>query len=489
MNRIKHDQGRDKLTILKNACSYFEQTDRQGLVSVLTSVQQAIQDQLAELESQKANIKDKMSTLFSSEEMKQCPYDVRATFHHDGKSGTGHYWAYIYVEPSEISLLEDIPAKEEGGWFKFCDASVSPVSEDALWNDPVAPFAMLYADRSIQRWTKDQLKACLPESLNEFIQEDHALLEQEIKDYQQPPPPPPQEMVLMNETPSPPPLLSLEEPEEDEKYMFTGEGFNQLKTKVNEAISFAHTLAKDDAVFLKKFEAFLARSQNHAALEHLYLLYSSEEGVNEEASKQDDELELIWTEYNHYIDLGKYMVEALDWFVKKDYSHAIDSLLAVKRQEAQWKTRLMLDQGMSDAYPGLETLSFQDLVTSFGQHALKALNDLVFAKAINPAYRFSGLQDGVRVAQQAQSMMGPDTEQEEVYQSLQNQWLSFTDQIKDELTEEEANLLNTLIMTWIEGGSENEKIDSVPVISSDLPLWQKYQQLRETSELILSFQQ
>ncbi|KAI8328692.1 hypothetical protein EDC96DRAFT_452724 [Choanephora cucurbitarum] len=489
MQRLRQSQGMDRLDILSQAYAYFEQS-HEGLRTLLTSVQHDLQHQLDQLASRKEGLRQAKACLF--EDMKECPYDLRATFHHDGKSGTGHYWAYVYVESSEVSLLEDMEPTRKAGWFKFCDASVTPVSEDAVWNDPVRPFSMLYADRSIRQFTRDQLNACIPDSLNDFIQADHACLQQEIEAYKHPKQPEEDDRVSIASSSSLQQFNAMvsapEKEETEEKYMYTGEGFDQLKNKVNESMRLANSLASDDSVFLKKFEAFLARTQNRAALEHLYLLYSSEDGINEELSKQDNDLELIWNEYDDYREIGQQMVKALDYFVQQDHQHALESFLETKRQEAMWKTELMLNQEVAQAYPGLETLSFGGLIKRCGQYSLKVLNELAYAKAINPAYRMRGLEDGLRIAQQAQSMIADSTstEGDVVHQQLQNRWLSFTDEIEGELSEQEANLLNTMIMTWFEGQSTEERVVGSKPLTLDMPLWQKYQQLRDTSESMLT---
>lgn len=106
---------------------------------------------------------------FDIPEFKEKPYDLRATLHHDGMSGTGHYWAYILVEPAERNLLEDIP-NESGGWFKFCDACVERVADDEMLRDDMSPFALIYTDRDIPIFSKQQLQSAIPETLKVTVQ-------------------------------------------------------------------------------------------------------------------------------------------------------------------------------------------------------------------------------------------------------------------------------------------------------------------------------
>lgn len=101
---------------------------------------------------------------FDIPEFEEKPYDLRATFHHDGMSGTGHYWAYIRVEPAEENLLMDIP-NESGGWYRFCDACVERVTDDQMLQDDTPPFALVYTDRDIPAFSREQLQSAIPETL------------------------------------------------------------------------------------------------------------------------------------------------------------------------------------------------------------------------------------------------------------------------------------------------------------------------------------
>jgi hypothetical protein len=171
IEKLKSDSSlsMDKRDLLIQTLNYFEEKegeegqDLQVIKDVLNSVKDKIEKRLDELENLVLDQKEKIHHVFNTEDMKEKPYDLRASFHTDGKSGTGHYWAYIWVEPSEESLLEDIPV--EGGWYKFCDAQVTASTEFEVLNDPVSPFSLMYVDRNIPHYSKEQIYECLPEGL------------------------------------------------------------------------------------------------------------------------------------------------------------------------------------------------------------------------------------------------------------------------------------------------------------------------------------
>lgn len=188
----------DKRNILLQTLNYFEnkEQDQEGgeppaadqelntLKDMINSVKGNIESRLQDLEALIAEQREKIETIFNTPDMKKNPYELRASFHHDGKSGTGHYWAYIWVEPLEENLLEDIPT--EGGWFRFCDAIVTAATEQEIMDDPVPPFSLMYVNASLPKFSKEQLYACIPEELKDFVKKDNNLLRQEIHDHDHP---------------------------------------------------------------------------------------------------------------------------------------------------------------------------------------------------------------------------------------------------------------------------------------------------------------
>jgi len=151
---------------------------------MIHSVKANIESRLQDLETLIAEQREKIDSIFNTPDMKENPYELRASFHHDGKSGTGHYWAYIWVEPSEHNLLEDIPT--EGGWFKFCDAIVTAATEQEIMEDSVPPFSLMYVNASLPKFSREQLYACIPDELKDFVKKDNELLRQEIHDHDHP---------------------------------------------------------------------------------------------------------------------------------------------------------------------------------------------------------------------------------------------------------------------------------------------------------------
>lgn len=172
IDKLKGDiRSVSKRVLLDESIKYFKDRqendinddDLNALDYILKTVKQKMTIRLEQMETLLKERKREIYAIFDREDMKKKPYKLRATFHHDGKTGTGHYWAYIWVESKEENLLEDMPA--EGGWFRFCDASVVPAKEEDIFNDPVPPFSFVYVDDSLPRYTKNQIYECVPDEL------------------------------------------------------------------------------------------------------------------------------------------------------------------------------------------------------------------------------------------------------------------------------------------------------------------------------------
>lgn len=53
----------------------------------------------------------------------------------------------------------------QGQWFQFCDAIVTPVTEDEVFNESTAPLAVIYADRALDSPTREDLDNHVPDTL------------------------------------------------------------------------------------------------------------------------------------------------------------------------------------------------------------------------------------------------------------------------------------------------------------------------------------
>lgn len=119
------------------------------------------------------------------------------------------------------------------------------------------------------------------------------------------------------------------------------------------------------------------------------------------------------------------------------------------------------------------------------------------------------MEDAIKLAYHAQTIIGPDNiQKDEVYGSLGELWLSFTEQenVGSTLTQNEAESLNTLILIYLEGqidkgadiqirnevvstnDSDDEENENDEIFEIEkLPLWERYKRACVESESILSW--
>jgi hypothetical protein len=125
----------------------------------------------------------------------------------------------------------------------------------------------------------------------------------------------------------------------------------------------------------------------------------------------------------------------------------------------------------------------------------QASNAKAYAKASNSAYRKRGFEDAIRISKYAQALLDPESlEQDPFYNHLQEQWLSFTDTITGRLDEQEAELFNTLVMSFLEyQGLDNRDLEIsgqeqgfTEDLNLRIPTWERYREAMKKANHILS---
>ncbi|KAF7721378.1 hypothetical protein EC973_004822, partial [Apophysomyces ossiformis] len=527
-----HDKSKlNKQEILKGAISFLEKRSEESMddESTLEPLQSAqrvisqlhddIEGRLAELRQLESNRQNAMRNLFQVPEMLKRPYDLCATLHHDGMSGTGHYWAYIRVDTCKDTPSE-VPSEEK--WYRFCDASVTPVTTIEVFLEPVAPFAVIYVDRNIPKYTETQLHDCTSEALQYFVNQDNEDLDREVEAYNM------ADNVTDNfEKINLPPSsdgasVVLEDDDdfsvgtaigptgevitEQQRYSYAGTMFTKLKDAVDVRLQTAHKYPGDDYRFIRHLDMFIAKANNPHALEQLLLLCMDEsdfvreldeEAEEDESSKFEEawnhpELQTICQEYDSFKGLSETVTVALASFACEDYQKALQYLISVKRSEWLWRTRIMFDGNLSGAYPGLEHLSFSRLVEKFGRTCIQCLSAAAYRKAKEPAYRTRALEEAIKVAHCAHAIIGPDKiSTDTAFNRMRESWLELLEDTS--FSDEQQQLLNTLVMTFLEDqDANNEPYPEVSMTNSSLsgedavlikPLWWRYRDARAKAEV------
>ncbi|KAI8377860.1 uncharacterized protein BYT42DRAFT_496781 [Radiomyces spectabilis] len=452
-----------------------------------------------------------LKTLFNVPELQKTPYDLRAILYHDNISSAGHYWAYIWVEPSEQNLLCDI--ETDAGWYRFADAIVTPVTEGVVFNDTTTPFALLYVDRHITTVSQTDLINAIPQSLQSFIASDNEDFmrqvdfanDQQTLDRQM------HDMTLevddnMNDRQRYSIERSMSPIEEtwddDDRSVAVNNPFSKIRNTTIVLMHRVQQLDDSDYRFMRSIIFFLAKSGNQETLERILLLYGLDDSsanekpmINEAKARGDPDFALVWNQFETYVSIGLTVAKALRSFAENNDHIAIDLFVEAKQQEAQWKSQMVLDPSISDLYRGWQHLSFETVIERFGRVCLMNLNKAAYTKAMNEAYRTRGLEEAMRVAQKAQVIIGPEKiSGDSLFGELGERWLSFTGMSDMNLSDSQAELLNALVMGYLEGqntGNYETSGDQTPCASplddvSDEPVWFLYKQTLVEATLRLS---
>lgn len=90
----------------------------------------------------------------------------------------------------------------------------------------------------------------------------------------------------------------------------------------------------------------------------------------------------------------------------------------------------------------------------------------------------------MRVSKYAQALLDPESlEQDPFYSQLQEQWLSFTDTVTGALDEDEAELFNAVVMSFLEYQGLDQRDLAMTEVEQNLkeenlrkPVWQRYKE-------------
>lgn len=126
--------------------------------------------------------------------------------------------------------------------------------------------------------------------------------------------------------------------------------------------------------------------------------------------------------------------------------------------------------------------------------SVQASNNKAYARASNAAYRKRGFEDAIRISKYAQALLDPESlEHDPFYNQLQEQWLSFTDTLTGSLDDTEAELFNTLVMSFLEyQGLDSRDLEITGqepgTMEEDINLrtWERYQATMEKVDQILA---
>ncbi|KAI8344558.1 hypothetical protein BC941DRAFT_497811 [Chlamydoabsidia padenii] len=506
-----------------------------SLQQVLYQVRDDIENKRTELQNLICERQVSLQNLFNEPDLQKRPYDLHAVLHTDGLSGPGHYWGYIWVDQVEVNLLEDIPS-QGGGWYRFCDAKVEKVTEEEVWRESTKPFALVYTDRCAPLITKQQIDEVTPADLMQFVQADNTAFGNEIDNMDN------NNISDQNSIQRADSRLSIETDRgsimfDNDNHHTDGETMPQSGLLDLAAINMGNvkSYTGEDYRLLKKFDTFLARAGDIQTLARYYELVESrnqilpadEHGFTEDPPRYDQDenhgqlndildtlfmndirpiirsdktLFLLFELYEQYLSMAQTVATALGLFVDDNISGSLEHLVKSCQQHDSWRTQLTLNDGLLWKYHGLGDLGFDLIAIKYGMACIKRLNSEAYTKACNLVTRSSGLKEGIRVANQVQWVIKRDDNRRETFLGdLAQPWLDFTEHQSGLLTEDQVELLNNLVMIYLDGtttttaasvGPDDASLFSVDSVDSmhedEEPVWINYRQSLWDAESKLS---
>jgi isocitrate dehydrogenase kinase/phosphatase len=100
----------------------------------------------------------------------------------------------------------------------------------------------------------------------------------------------------------------------------------------------------------------------------------------------------------------------------------------------------------------------------------------------------------LKISKYAQALLDPETlEHDPFYSQLQEQWLSFTDTLTGSLDEEEAELFNAVVMSFLEYQGLDQQDLGIMDLKQNIreenlrkPVWQRYKESMFTMEQLFT---
>ncbi|RUS31764.1 hypothetical protein BC938DRAFT_477111 [Jimgerdemannia flammicorona] len=441
--------------------SDFAMDDMYVISDHLERTTEQIQKRITVLEAKQEELERCIVELFDTDDMRLFDYRLHAVLMHDGNNGSGRHWAYVWVTQKTA---------DPGQWMRFCDAEVRKVSEDEVFNDRVVSstgggiYALIYSKGEFEVII-DELRDIISSSLKAFVLADNHSHDLDSRSYAERDRYHEDE-VSRDSSPSIPDTPTFEdapEPNETAQPTLTlGSGASYLSMVTDMPMQERGTLLmfemdqvqSDDYRILQRFEYFLAKVGNIRALQWLLsnhvgpeLMLDDEPLVISPAARQDPRLLHAYQAFDWYTRIAEPFVEALECMLKDEFARAIELLLELKRKEAGWLQGWSRSSEVRDATPRAEELSRAERAQLYG----KILDESARRKIVEvPAYRSRGLEDAIRIAQQTQTLVGPENVTTDSFLArLREQWLELPESLTNTLEGPQSEMLNQLVMIYL----------------------------------------
>ncbi|CAG8471221.1 10138_t:CDS:10 [Cetraspora pellucida] len=370
--------------LLKGSIEHFQQKcnkaeekgttddDAQQTKTWLEGVLDKVEQKLNALFEKKDELEQNIKQIFDIPDMKKYHYRLKAVLVHNGQSGSGNHWAYIWVSRCSKSDNRISSTMDNGNWMKFQDNCVEEAIENTVLNEPGSYYSshsvytLFYVNAQVD-YNFPNLEDVIPESLKAFVEKDNQILEEELGN-----------QIRQAELPD---NNTMDGTWESDSTACGGSSDSEtIQNRVNTINEQAKNLKIYDARILKRIELFFVKLGKSEEIKSLITEYSkSIAGLDwsdpiplDDNYRHNQRYVEIVKAFNDFKEIAQYIVEGLDQMIKKrDFFNAICYFYKAIQRENSW----IGEMTSSIFIVNLEKLRRTSFIISYVKICLKILND------------------------------------------------------------------------------------------------------------------
>ncbi|CAG8687398.1 7689_t:CDS:2, partial [Gigaspora rosea] len=332
----------------------------------------------------KDELEQKIKQMFDKPDMKKYLYRLKAVLVHNGQSGQGNHWAYIWVSRCSKSDTHNPSTMDNGNWMKFQENTVEEVLEDLVLNKPGdyysshSVYTLFYVNEKVD-YNFPNLADVIPDSLKEFVEKDNQILEVELSnEFRQ----------VDAELPD---SNAMDSTWESDSTACGGisDSEKTIQSRVAVITEQANNTKIYDSKILQRIEIFFAKLGQNEAVKLLmteYLDTKSATGLdwNEpiplvEGYRRDSRFLKVINAFEEFKIISQCIVEGLDLMLKKEYVQSISYFYKALEIEDSWLRTITFSSDF--ILVNIESLKRTNFIISYAKICLKILNDDALKRA------------------------------------------------------------------------------------------------------------
>ncbi|CAG8695157.1 8472_t:CDS:10, partial [Gigaspora margarita] len=333
-------------------------------------------------------LEQKIKQMFDKPDMKKYLYRLKAVLVHNGQSGQGNHWAYIWVSRCSKSDTHNPSTMDNGNWMKFQDNTVEEVLEDFVLNKPGdyysshSVYTLFYVNAKVD-YNFPNLADVIPDSLKAFVEKDNQILEVELSnEFRQ----------VDAELPD---SNAMDSTWESDSTACGGisDSEKNIQNRVDLIIEQANNTKIYDSKILQRIEIFFAKLGLSEAVKSLMTDYSDTKSAagldwNEPISlvdgyRRDPRFVKVMDSFEEFKMISQFIVEGLDLMLKEEFIRPISFFYKALELEESWLKSITFS--IDIMLVNVETLRRTDFIISYAKICLKAKMSELFENAINDA--------------------------------------------------------------------------------------------------------